>query len=89
MGPRATIGRCKSCGATIFWTVTEAGKRMPCNLVAAEKGNLVVDFSTDPPTSRHATKLEAWPVVARYVSHFATCPTAEKHRKRKVRSFYG
>lgn len=43
------VGRCRSCGQAIAWTVTKAGRKAPL----------------DPDG----------------ISHFATCPTADQHRK--------
>jgi hypothetical protein len=65
--------KCSSCGAAIIWTVTAAGKRMPVD--AAPVGKVTV-LRTNPadaitPLSRQ---------VDHFVSHFATCKFAERHR---------
>lgn len=67
---------CKSCGATIFWARTEAGKLIPINseqvdggnIVLMDNGNTAMVVQTDAATKRH-------------VSHFATCPCAATHRR--------
>lgn len=70
--------QCKSCGAPIIWCVTDGGKSMPVDASPVPRGNLVLDLTTDPPAvavlSGYATG---------YVSHFATCPHAAKHREAK------
>lgn len=68
--------RCTSCGAAIMWCTTLNGKAMPVDLAPVEDGNLVVARMV----ARPATIFD--PPGDRYVSHFATCPTASEHRKR-------
>lgn len=79
---------CQSCGAPIEWALTHAGRNMPLDAAPSpEPSNLLawrdpngrlqvrdVDGigSTDAPShARHAT------------SHFATCPNADTHRKKR------
>ena len=77
---------CKSCGAEIIWVKIAGGNRMPCDpdLVPywakpKAKGKVVTpngevlscDFDGD---LQQATGLG-------YVSHWATCPYADAHRK--------
>lgn len=73
-------GSCRSCGATIIWTRTEAGKRMPIDVEPVDGGNLIL---------KRGHGGQYWAIVAaddieptRYVSHFATCPHADQHRRR-------
>jgi hypothetical protein len=63
---------CSSCGAEILWTVTEAGRRMPVDAKPEKRVVLKVNDS-DPltPLSR---------VTDTFISHFATCPNAQRHR---------
>ncbi|MBF0501471.1 MAG: hypothetical protein HQM09_15125 [Candidatus Riflebacteria bacterium] len=66
---------CKSCGASIRWVKTEAGKSMPIDDKPNPAGNIVIEngvatVRTDKPAN---TRL--------YISHFATCVNAAKHRK--------
>jgi hypothetical protein len=63
-------GQCKSCSAHVLWVVTESGARMP--LDAEPERRFVVDSGTNPMRAR---------VRNTYVSHFATCPNAERWRK--------
>jgi len=79
--------KCKSCGAKILWITTSNGRGMPVNAdslipvrpggtksacVVTPDGNVVLG---DPTWRGHPE------AVLGYVSHFATCPDAEKWRK--------
>ncbi len=66
--------RCRSCNARIEWATTvKNGKKMPFDAP-------IVAVST----KRHPETGEAIDVVDSTVttSHFATCPDAEKHRRK-------
>lgn len=63
---------CKSCGAPIYWAKTSAGKDIP--LDAKPQKGFIVDFVKSSET------LKAIPRNV-YISHFATCPNADFHRK--------
>lgn len=71
---------CRSCGAPIEWAITVNGRRIPLDLEATPSGNLiVVDGTARPPRDD-----EDRPFLMR-VSHFATCPTAGVHRRKRAR----
>ena len=63
---------CKSCNRQILWVKMPSGKSMP--------------LDPDPQTVVVMDLLEGGPHVTRqaYTSHFATCPYANKHRKKKT-----
>jgi hypothetical protein len=62
------MAKCKSCGEEIIWVKTASGKNTP--LDAKEK------------TLYKIVKEGVSPIVLRgHESHWATCVTAEKHRK--------
>ena len=61
-----TLGRCRTCGATIHWLKTDAGRDMPVDPPGVEPADTLFDFK-------------------RHVSHFATCPQADRHRKPRHR----
>lgn len=84
--------QCRSCGAEIGFIKTTAGKTMPVDAKS-------VYFMPDPLATevfvlpdgtvergRHLTEdtapLNGEPVIG-YVSHFATCPEADKFRKKR------
>lgn len=64
------MSECKSCGAPIVWALTEAGKKVPLD-VKSEKRFILKDKVSVEVILRNT-----------YVSHFATCPNADKHRKK-------
>ncbi len=66
------MASCKSCGASIIWTTTEAGKKMPVDAQPASKGIVLLGNPADPQSR----------VVNVHLSHFATCPNANTHRKK-------
>ena len=84
------MSKCKSCGAEIIWIKMKSGKSMPCNprgihyreqvhgdeecmlTLVTHDGNVVVGQACEENESE----------LVGYVSHFATCPNANKHRKR-------
>jgi len=65
---------CKSCGAEIIWAKTQKGKAIP--LDPKPEKRVVLEHPDGPMFDAVAT------VVDTYVSHFATCPDADKHRRR-------
>ena len=78
--PRA----CVSCGRRVYWAMTVNDQRMPVDAEAVPDGNMVM--AVDGKTG--ALKVYALaddavvdPARRRYVSHFATCPHANRWRK--------
>ena len=62
---------CKSCGANIVWSKTEAGKAAPLNQPPEKRFIMFIK----PDGCEYVKMVETW------VSHFATCPDANQHRK--------
>ena len=58
---------CRSCGAPIVWGITKAGKKVPL----------------DPPEKRYAMHplYNGLEIVETWLSHFASCPNADQHRR--------
>lgn len=87
------ITKCKSCGASITWIKTQNGQSMPCDVPAVDyqenyKGNATI-VTDDGRVLRaniikNANSSPLTPVIdgKGYVSHFATCPYANQHRRR-------
>lgn len=85
------MARCKSCGASIVWAKTRAGKSMPLDADPVAYGNVtIVDYlnpsAVEPtpvvvvgPLSLEDTPVSTW----RYQSHFSSCPDAGVHRRRR------
>lgn len=87
---------CMSCGASIRWVVTDAGRRMPVDeppmktteLEALARGSVVVLVALDGP----ALVLGAREAEGRFDdtrhtihrSHFARCPFASAHRRKSA-----
>jgi hypothetical protein len=68
---------CKSCGAPLLWAKTAAGQRMPLDAVPSPDGGWVY---AGPEKIRAAVEDDT---VARYVPHWATCPDAASHRRKR------
>lgn len=73
------MSQCRSCGADIVWALTTNGKRMPVDAEPSAEGNIRlrnagghVFADVVAPLSHDRLRL----------SHFATCPSFAKHRRR-------
>lgn len=81
-------GTCRSCKAAIVWIQTPGGKAMPCDTapvyyiakpksgskrIVTRSGEVVACEYTEEP--HKATGVG-------YIPHWATCPQADKHRRR-------
>lgn len=60
--------QCRSCLATIYWIETASGRRMPVDCE--------VDGGHTPSEPRSRVSVDGTGV-----SHFATCPNADEHRR--------
>lgn len=75
------MSACRSCGAAIRWERTVAGKPIPLDPEPRDDGNLGIRddgrvYSLGTP-GQGALDLG----VPRFVTHFATCPNADEHRR--------
>jgi hypothetical protein len=76
------LDKCKSCGTEMIWAKTPAGKLMPLDRTPTADGMWALDeaegacYFVSPGSF-------AFFDGPRHHSHFATCPDAAKHRKRK------
>jgi hypothetical protein len=84
-------GTCRSCAAPIVWTLTTKNRRMPLDPEPVNDGNVVVTGrilagrDRDTPTILVLRPGEDEHLDAdrlRYVSHFSSCPDAQKHRRK-------
>lgn len=84
-----TASNCTSCGARVRWVMTSTGKSMPVDELPVEDGNVILSILSQPGgqgplVARVVAKTDVVDVMtARFKSHFATCPDAAKHRRRK------
>ncbi len=64
------MAKCSTCGAEIVWGLTTKGKKVPL----------------DPPEKRmvDVSGNGVFAVLPTHLSHFATCPQADLHRKEKT-----
>jgi hypothetical protein len=78
---------CDSCGRPILWALSEYGKPMPLDPEPRADGNIVLRRlgGTDQPVA-HVLKRHELVAEARHVSHFATCPESDLHRRRQRRA---
>ena len=81
------MAKCKGCGAEIIWVKTASGKAMPCDpeLVTYKQRTLGQMKIVTPNGEVLSGDPEADPVQATglgYISHFATCPAADRFRRR-------
>ena len=67
---KLNLAICKSCGKQIAWVKMGSGKMMP--LDPDPQTVIIIDGEYYPEVRTNA-----------YTSHFATCPNADKHRKKK------
>lgn len=77
---RGTESVCRSCGAQIRWHRTERGTRMPVDAQPHRDGNIRIDENDVARVTDPGLTLLAEPL---YRSHFASCPHADQHRKRR------
>lgn len=84
--------KCRSCGAPIVWIkMYGSGKKMPVNeepvlvLMSGGTDKFVRADGVVITGCRVGEAYDDYPddnVVEAYVSHFATCPQADQHRRR-------
>lgn len=81
------ISKCRSCGADIIWIKMASGKMMPCDAVPIRyRLNFASGELTLVTPDGKIARGDADPVSGErvgYQSHFATCPCAGQHRRRK------
>jgi hypothetical protein len=71
--------RCRSCKQQVRWATTEHGKAIPLDPEPAANGSIRLRAGVAivvPEAERQAFAGEL------YLSHFATCPDAARHRRR-------
>ena len=73
---------CRSCNAPMIWVKMQSGKSNPLDAEPVENGTICINdngigevLKGEDLTLARAVKKPL------YVSHFATCPNAKKHRR--------
>lgn len=78
MPAAAQPGRCRSCDAPIWWTLSEkTRKRMPLDAEPQPHGNVIIETRAGVPlavTLRKSDPRREVDTIPKYVSHHATCP---------------
>jgi hypothetical protein len=70
--PTREKATCRSCGAPVFWAKTKSGKSGIFDWEAAPDGHFVLG---EDGMAHYDTR------AGKYVSHFSTCPDAERWRR--------
>ena len=73
------MATCKSCGARVFWLLTNVRKRMAIDWDPVRGGNVQI---VESGGYREARVVEAEPGVLRHRAHFASCPAAKELRRK-------
>lgn len=78
---------CRSCKAPVRWAVTDSGTAIPLDAEPVDGGNIRLAGARVPGGTPRAVIV---PDARRaefagelYVAHFATCPDAGQHRRRR------
>lgn len=79
---------CRSCGARIVWAVTSAGRRMPVDRESSEAGTVSLVVGAAGDLLALVLKGEGIRLARKHehplhTAHFATCPEAAKHRRKR------
>ena len=81
------MAKCNSCGAPIVWVQMKGGRPMPCNArlipykANSEGKQFIVNDQGE--TVRCDLTFEEPATGMGRISHFATCPNASRHRKKR------
>ena len=79
------MAKCSSCGAEIIWIKTKSGKSMPCDPEERFYEERIGGHETYvTPDGRTVKGVPCYGGPAYgYISHFATCPNADRHRRNR------
>lgn len=79
---------CSTCERPILWALSERGKPIPIDPQPRADGNIVLRAlgGVEDRVAHVLKPDETASAEPRYVSHFATCPQAETHRRRRQRA---
>lgn len=90
------MSKCKSCGAEIIWIRTRTGRSMPCDpekvyfepdpkgpaTIVTENGQIAKGILMDE-SAAIGFGGDGIKVMTGHRSHFATCPFADQHRRKR------
>ena len=83
------MSKCKTCQAEIKWIKTEKNKTVPVNLqsiyiVPNLEGKTIAVCCNGKVIKGDLAMKGTANAVEGYTSHFATCPQADQHRRRRI-----
>lgn len=86
--PRWPASACRTCHSSIVWAQTTGGKRMPVDAAPSAGGTVVLAEQGPglPPLAmvlHTEAERDTAPAASLHTAHFATCPQANKHRRRR------
>jgi hypothetical protein len=76
------VSACRSCGAEIVWAFTDKGKKIPLDPDRSPIGKIALIGQRAHVLSK-AELSYLGEGRSLYVSHFATCPNASSHRRKR------
>lgn len=81
------MSKCRSCGADIKFIKLKSGKWNPCDtqkrtVIIRDEGPEVLISEDGEIIKGRFASIEDGANAVGYISHFATCPNADKFRKR-------
>lgn len=81
------MSKCRSCGAEIVWIRMDSGKKMPCDAAPVTYWAKMGGTEKIVTPNGEVVSCELQGELANatgvgYISHFSTCPNADKHRRR-------
>lgn len=76
------MSNCKSCHAKVFWARTDSGKTMPVDPPGRHPEPNIKSWRNAEGELRTGTEPPRGADVRMTTSHYATCPDADKWRKR-------
>ena len=75
------MARCRSCGAPILWVRAQDGERVLLDATPLP-GTVLGGWIIEGRVARPYEPLFDQPARIRYQPHWATCPRANRHRRR-------
>lgn len=81
------MAKCKACGATIIWIGMQSGKSMPCDAQQVvywedKKGEATIITPNGETVRATLQTRRTPPTGVGFIPHWATCPRAQKFKKR-------
>lgn len=77
------MNACRSCKAPVRWVIMESGRRNPLDAEPTDRGNVALEAGGQRGIVLAGDELARARAHGEplYLSHFATCPFADQHRR--------